>query len=283
MAAEKTERVQMTNFESWEDGTEKERASVLSTNTDVISDIKRREHDALKRLLQQAKATDKAILLFHGSEGLRSSLKDKLTGMGIVAALLITMTAPACVDPSLPSLRERGPSTSTTASNSSLQGAGSDNEFVAQWEEFVYMILNMIATIAGGCCVFTSVMWIDLLSSHCPSTSDVFRFHGLGYTDDPLVWMIVTVVAFFLSIFWAIGVNSAMSFHVSVPVVTVGALIFVFGSFYRYIRLMNNIFAHNNATYGSTLHGASYKNVLPTRLSGEGSELVDDDKYRQIS
>lgn len=272
----------MRGFESWEDGTEKDRASILSTNTDVISGIKRREHEALKRLLQEAKATDKAILLFHGSEGLRSSLKDKLTGMGIVAALLITMTAPACVDPSLPKLRELGPATSTAASNSSLQGASSD-EYIARWEEFVYMILNLIATIAGGCCVFTSVMWIDLLSSHCPSTSDVFRFHGLGYTDDPLVWTIVTVVSFFLSIFWAIGVNSSMSFHVSVPVVTVGALIFIIGSFYRYIRLMNNIFAHNNATYGSILHGASYNSVLPNRLSGEGSELVDNDKYRQIN
>lgn len=74
-----------------------------------------------------------------------------------------------------------------------------------------------------------------------------------------------------------------MSFHVSVPVVSVGALIFIIGSFYRYIRLMNNIFAHNNATYGSSLHGASYNSVLPNRLSGEGSELVDNDKYRQIN
>ena len=249
--------------ESWEDGTERGCASILSTEVSIISDIKRREHDSLKRLLHQAKAADKAILLFQGSDGLRSSLKDKLTGMGIVAALLITMTAPACVDPSLPSLREQASKNINIASNET-QGADNGDELVARWEEFVYMLLNLIATVAGGCSVFTSIMWLDLLSSHCPSTSDVYRFHGLGYTDDPLVWMTTTVVAFFLSIFWAVGVNSAISFHVSLPVISVGVLVFVFGSFYRYFRLMNNIFEHNNANYGATLHGKSYKSILPT-------------------
>ena len=157
----------------------------------------------------------RALLLFQGEGAVRSMLKEKWSSMGIVSALLLTITIPFIFEP--PSF---------------------DHVAASHFEVYVsiFQIFMMLSSSFSSVCIYQSIFWLDALNTWCPSPADAVYFDGLGFTNDPLNCMQLALLFFFIGVFYAYILSSLLV--TSIPTVALSVvLITVFG----YLRFWNKL------------------------------------------
>jgi hypothetical protein len=106
----------------------------------------------------------RAMYTFQGKVGLQFMLKEKWTSIGVVSALLLTITAPFTVN--LPS-------------NLNF----SEDKIAGQ----IFQVLMSVSALASLLCILQSVKMVEYFNLWVPSESDMYWFDSLGYSNDPFV------------------------------------------------------------------------------------------------
>ncbi len=155
-------------------------------------------------------------------------LKEKWTGMGVVNALLLTITVPLLLTP--PAGLCNG-------------GDNSDNSCSVLKAFRVCMALSCTASTL---CILLSTFWLDILNTFSPAPSDVVFFQSTGYRDDPVILLFITILSAVTGI--AVALSSLMTSTEMYAILGLFALLnAVFIT--RWIKLIKDVTDRNKLRY----------------------------------
>ena len=164
----------------------------------------------------------RAHLLFRGSDGIRTTMRDKWANMGLVSALLLTVNVAYIFE---------------------------DGFQVADWAagaaDGLYAAVRGLMFIASACCmcsIYGSIMLNDLLSTFCPSEADLLyflnRFDNSAevkkppmLVNDPIWFMTAGIALTFLG--FLVGYVASSPLFVGVPVAVLSVIILGYGCWFR--------------------------------------------------
>lgn len=195
-------------------------------------------------------------LLLQGSDGLRTMMKDKWANMALVSALLLTINAAYIFV---------------------------DDFEVADWAagaaDGLHAAVRGLMLVASACCmcsIYGSIMLFDILSTFCPSDSDLIYFlnqfdNGApALVNDPILFMTVGIILTFFG--FLIGYIASSPLFVGVPVAVLSVTVLGYGCYFRcWHQLFGTIVPRSYNLYRS---------LCPTTTSaaggtGQGVALIE--------
>lgn len=255
------------------------RDAILAETLDVDLDVLRRiredeREDQRQEMRRMDKQHWKAIIMYQGDEGFRSMYKEKWTAMGLLSALLLTITIPAATEPI----------TDFNSWVTALASALGDSTGVT--EEVIDAVIRscmLLSSIFSLVCILASIFLTDMFNSFCPSPADMVHFINKmnvekGVSDDPLNFMRkaadTAIIAFLLEFI------ATTPLFIGVPVACCALGIYLWGFHYRSQHHPRTLIPRNLRKYAALSRnpegGAEVEVVRAGTGEGGGQELLPE-------
>ena len=192
-------------------------ARLYGVDVSIVKEIKDAKS---KQTFHNAWMYFKAVHMFRGDEGLEAMLKAKWAGMGIVCALILTITIPMALEP--PSSIKVGSATGDT-----------------------FQLFMIFSSVFSLLCIICSTFWLDFLDTLCPAFSDKFFFIELDHAQLPISFLALTVL------FAVLGWGVCLFQQLSIGAIIVVSLFFIICvAWYAYVHMsILAALAKNNGIY----------------------------------
>ena len=203
--------------------TDSDLATLYGVDEQVLTTLRANEKAIYAKEIALFKIpTWRAHLMFLSLDEVRSMMKEKWTNMGLVSALMLTVNISYI-----------------------LQAEFEVADWAAHASEELHAAVRGIMFVASACCmcsVYGSIMLNDILSTFCPTESDLLffmnRFDNSAealwppmLVNDPITFMTVGLVLTFVG--FLIGYIASCPLYIGVPVSALAVAVLMYGCYFR--------------------------------------------------